>query len=101
MGATSNYVVKGTNERRDAMWEREGTAWALETDADWLAIDPQTGLISGVPGDGHTGTRSVTVIAERTWPNEVGRGDYRPGAFEKDKPSFQRRTLQHYTLSVQ
>lgn len=35
--------------------------WNLSTDADWLTIDPITGLLTGIPENGHVGRYSVLI----------------------------------------
>ncbi len=50
--------------------------WSLITDADWLSIDSETGIITGVPDNYDVGWVHATVIATDHWARTVQDFDF-------------------------
>ena len=45
-----------------AFWDREKLTWSLETAPEWLRVDPQSGMVSGVPKT--PGTSKATLLVK-------------------------------------
>ncbi|GAF72348.1 unnamed protein product, partial [marine sediment metagenome] len=89
-----------------AFWEREGYEFSLKEAPGWLTMNPKTGVISGTPSIYDIGKTHITIIVQRTWPNEVTTtyvsevttGDTK--YFQKNGPQFQASDEQSFNLTV-
>jgi hypothetical protein len=81
-------------------WEKEGYEFELTQKPDWLTVDKNSGLITGIPRLADKGTHRVTVVCHRTFPHELKEGDYRPSPFLKNSPRFSAEHQQSFDLKV-
>ena len=83
-----------------AFWEKEGYRFERLEGPAWLRINPDSGLLSGAPGEGDAGEFKVKLKVVRTWPQEVKKDQYRPEPFLKVAPRFQAEAIQEFVLRV-
>lgn len=83
-----------------SFWEREGYEFLLTESPVWLTMNPETGVISGTPGNYNTEESRITMIVNRTWPHEVKSNQYRPEHFMKDIPEYEASDTQSFILKV-
>ncbi|MGD9496789.1 MAG: putative Ig domain-containing protein [Armatimonadota bacterium] len=62
LGDCQNRPVPGEDAYRYGWFDIEENRFALSQGPDWLSIDAETGLLSGVPPAGAVGTTPVTVV---------------------------------------
>ncbi len=83
-----------------AFWETEGCRFELAEGPSWLAVDPESGLLSGTPTEEDRGVHRVTITGRRTYPRELKPGDDRSSGFVKEGPAFQALDQQTFDLTV-
>jgi len=65
-------------------WEQELLSFALAEGPKWLSVDPKTGVLTGTPPAGSTGTHAVRLRVTATFEPRTGND-----RFTKDLPSRQ------------
>ena len=81
-------------------WEKEGYEFRLEDAPEWLSVDVDTGVVSGMPAFVDVGVDTVTVVCIRTYPFEQTPDGFRAAFFQKDHKKFQADWRQSYEIVV-
>ncbi|MDX2475697.1 MAG: hypothetical protein QNL91_18555 [Candidatus Krumholzibacteria bacterium] len=82
-------------------WEKEGYEFHLEDAPDWLSVDADTGLLTGIPAFVDAGLDTVTVACIRTYPFEQTPDGFRASFFNKDHEKFKAEWRQSYEVVVE
>jgi hypothetical protein len=83
-----------------AFWEVEGYEFELTEGSSWLALDQETGVLTGTPAEQDAGVHQVTITCHRTYPRELKPGDDRSSGFVKNDPRFQAQDQQTFDVTV-
>ena len=87
-------------EPRYAFWETEGCAFQLAEGPEWLELEQQTHTLTGTPSVQDVGKQRVTIVCQRTYPQELKKDEYRSSYFLKDKAEFSAHARQTFELQV-